>query len=135
MMVGLLLAAVAASDMPPDLARSVAAYHRATMSKDIGTLSRLTAPDYFLVNSDASTQRKASFLADFRVRNFRIEPYRVSKPLVRLSGDAALTGGEMTLRWSLNGRKETRRLRFAHLWIHRRGRWLLAYSQLTRMPE
>ena len=134
-MIALLVLAVTADAIPPDLAAAVAAYDRATVTKDIPALSAIVTDNYFLVNSDASTQDKASYLADFRIRDFIIEPYKIRDPLLRLAGDGALTGGTMRLSWTLHGRHETRDLRVVHFWLrHGRG-WRLSYSQLTRVAR
>ena len=134
-MIALLIAAAVTGATPPDLASAVAAYHRATMAKDIPALSAIVTDDYFLVNSDASTQDKASYLADFRLPDFVIEPYEVREPLFRRVGDGALTGGTMRLSWTLHGRYETRDLRFVHFWVRQGAGWRLSYSQLTRITQ
>lgn len=127
-------AARAESAMPADLERSLAAYHSATVHKDIAALSDLVTDDYMLVNSDASVQGKASYLADFRTPGFVIEPYAVQHPTYRKLGDAALTGGEMDLSWTQAGVRQHRHLRFVHVWVRQAGHWRIAYSQLTRPP-
>jgi ketosteroid isomerase-like protein len=133
--IALLLFAAASGAMPSDLAAAVAAYNRATVTKDIPALSKIVTNDYFLVNSDASTQDKASYLADFRMPDFMIEPYKIREPMFRLVGDGALTGGTMRLSWTLHGRHETRDLRVVHFWVRQDRHWRLSYSQLTRVPE
>jgi hypothetical protein len=134
-MIALVVLAAAAGAMPPDLAAAVANYDRATVTKNVSALSAIVTNDYFLVNSDGSTQRKASYLADFRVPDFTIEPYKVREPLVRRVGAGALTGGTMRLSWTLHGRHETRDLRVVHFWVRQGRQWRLSYSQLTRIGQ
>lgn len=117
-----------------DLDRATETYHRATMAMDVDALSALVADDYMLVNSDASVQDKASYLADFRLPDFRLDPYVVEAPFRRVWCGGALTGGAMRLAWSLSGRSHRRHLRFVHIWALHEGGWRLAYSQLTQMP-
>jgi ketosteroid isomerase-like protein len=50
-------------------------------------------------------------------------------------GNAALTGGVFNLGWTQEGRHQNRRLRIAHVWSKKDGRWRIAYTQLTRVPE
>ncbi|MBA3677457.1 MAG: nuclear transport factor 2 family protein [Sphingosinicella sp.] len=121
--------------LPADLARSLDEYDRATIAKDTFTLAALVTDDYMLVNSDATVQDKASYLADFLVRGFKIDPYQMELPVFKMFGDTALTGGVFKLGWTLDGRHQSRRLRIAHLWVKRGGRWKIAYTQLTRVPE
>jgi ketosteroid isomerase-like protein len=123
-----------AAALPADLAQAVEAHNRATVAKDIAALSDLVTNDYQLVNSDATTQDKRSYLADFRMPDFRIEPFAIEQPVTRVDGDTALTGGIMVLRWTQDGRQQSRRLRIAHMWIKQGGRWQIAYTQLTRVP-
>lgn len=119
--------------LPAGLAQAVEAHNRATVAKDIAALGALVTDDYLLVNSDATTQGKQSYLADFEKPDFRIEPFTIEQPTYRVDGDMAVTGGLMTLRWTQAGRHESRRLRIAHVWVRQGGRWRIAYTQLTRL--
>ena len=134
-MIALVVLAASAGAMPPGLAAAVADYNRATVTKNIPALSAIVTNDYLLVNSDGSTQGKASYLADFRMPDFTIEPYKVREPFVRRVGDGALTGGTMRLSWTLHGRHETRDLRVVHFWVRQGPQWRLSYSQLTRTGQ
>ena len=88
-----------------------------------------------LVNSDSSVQDKQSYLADFGVPGFRLDPYEIEQPIQRLWGDTALTGSLFNLAWVQDGRNQRRLLRVAHIWTRQDGRWRIAYTQLTRVPE
>lgn len=132
---GLAAAAPAPAALPAGLARAVAAYDRATVAGDTAALARLVTDDYVLVNSDASVQGKASYLADFRVPGFRIDRYRIEQPLVQVNGAAALTGGLMRLSWTQAGARHARTLRIAHWWVRHAGGWRIAYTQLTRVSD
>lgn len=123
------------ADLPPDLARAVDAYDQATVRNDIAALAELVADDYMLVNSDASVQNKREYLADFNLPGFRIEPYVLEEPVRKVWSDAALTGGRLHLSWTQDGARHSRLLRIAHVWSRRDGRWRIAYTQLTRVPE
>jgi hypothetical protein len=50
-------------------------------------------------------------------------------------GDAALTAWTFRLSWTQDGRHQARRLRIAHVWVKESGRWRIAYTQLTRIPD
>jgi ketosteroid isomerase-like protein len=123
------------ADLPRELAQAVNAYTQATVGNDVATLDGLVTDDYMLVNSDTSVQDKQSYLADFKVPGFRVEPYVIEQPFHRIWGDAALTGGLQHLAWTQNGRRQGRWLRVAHVWTRHEGRWRIAYTQLTRVPE
>jgi ketosteroid isomerase-like protein len=121
--------------LPDDLARALEAYNQATIHKDTATLSALVTDDYMLVNSDTSVQDKRSYLADFAVPGFTLDPYAIEQPVYKVRRDAALTGGSFKLSWTQDGRHQTRRLRIAHFWVKSDGKWRIAYTQLTRVPE
>jgi len=132
----LLGAAAASTDaLPPDLAAAVGDYARATLASDKATLARLAAEDFLVVNSDSTVQDKLSYLADFDTPGFRVERYVVEEPVHRVWGGGALTGGALQLAWVQGGERHSRRVRVAHVWVRRRGRWEIAYTQLTRIPE
>lgn len=121
--------------LPHDLAAALDDYNRATMHNDVAMLSTLVTDDYVLVNSDSSVQDKASYLADFRVPGFRIDPYEIEQPVYRVTGDAALTAWVMRLGWTQDGKHQSRKLRIAHFWTRRAGQWRIEYTQLTRVPD
>lgn len=121
--------------LPADLARAVQTYNEATASSDTRTLAGLMTDDYVLVNSDASVQDKASYLADFAAPGFKLEPYVVEPLTYQVRGPAALTAWTFRLSWTQDGRHQTRRLRLSHFWVNHDGRWQIAFTQLTRVPE
>jgi ketosteroid isomerase-like protein len=123
-----------AAALPADLVQALEGHNRATVRKDIAALGALVTDDYLLVNSDATTQGKQSYLADFEMPDFRIEPFTIEQPTHRVDGDTAMTGGLMTLRWTQAGRQQSRRLRIVNMWIKQGGSWRIAYTQLTRVP-
>jgi ketosteroid isomerase-like protein len=121
--------------LPADLARALDAYNAATARNDTRTLAALVTDDYVLVNSDASVQGKASYLADFATPGFKVDPYEVEPLIYEARRDTALTAWTFRLNWTQDGRHQTRRLRLAHFWVNQHGRWRIAYTQLTRIPE
>jgi ketosteroid isomerase-like protein len=123
------------ADMPPDLAKAVSEYDRATLNNDTAALAKIVMDDYRLVNSDSSLQDKESYLADFKVPGFKMDPYVMREPMHKVFGNTALTGGIMPLGWTQEGKHQKRLLRIAHVWVKDGGRWRLTYTQLTRVPE
>jgi len=123
-----------AADLPPDLARAVHDYDLAQFDNDVATLDRLVVDDFVLVNSNASVEDKAQFLADFNLPGFKIEPYVIEQPVHKVWGDGAVLGGLVNLRWTQDGKHQARQLRVAYVWVKRDGRWLVTYAQVTRVP-
>ncbi len=114
---------------------AVRAYDEATVRNDLASLAQLVADDYMLVNSDSSLQDKQSYLQDFKVPGFKLDPYAIEQQTRRTWGNTALVAGVVNLSWTLEGQHHARRLRIAHVWTKQKGRWRLAYTQLTRVPE
>jgi ketosteroid isomerase-like protein len=123
-----------AAAIPPDLAQTVHAYDHAQTRNDIARLSTLVSDDFILVNSNASVEDRAQFLADFNLPGFRIEPYSFEQKIDRAWGDGAVTGGLLHLSWTQDGQHQTRVLRIAYVWRKRAGRWQAVYAQVTRVP-
>ena len=129
------LAGRKASAAESGLDDAVRAYDRATVHNDVAALAQLVSDDYLLVNSDSTLQDKQSYLKDFEVLGFKLDPYVLEQPVRRLWGDTALVAGLVQLSWTLQGEHQTRLLRIAHVWTKLDGRWRLAYTQLTRVPQ
>ena len=123
-----------AADLPPDLVRAARDYDRAQFANDIATLDRFVDDDFVLVNSNASVENKAQFLADFNLPGFKIEPYVIEQPVHKVWRDGAVIGGLVNLRWTQDGKHQTLALRVAYVWAKRDGRWLVTYAQVTRVP-
>jgi ketosteroid isomerase-like protein len=124
----------ATMSLPSELAKVVRAYDEATFHNDVAAYDALVAEDYLLVNSDGSFEDKAEAIRPFSMPGFRIEPYTNEQPLQRVWGDTAVTGGLLQLRWTQDGEHQTRKVRLAHFWTKRDGRWRLTYTQVTRIP-
>jgi ketosteroid isomerase-like protein len=114
---------------------AVRAYDRATIHNDVTALAQLVCDDYLLVNSDSTLQDKQSYLEDFKVPGFKLDPYVLEQPVRRLWGHTALVAGQVQLSWTLKGEQQARLLRIAHVWTKLEGRWRLAYTQLTRVAQ
>jgi hypothetical protein len=133
-MLTLLLAAAAASQVPPDLAAAVAGYDKAQIDGNRAALGRWLADDYLLVNSSGSTETKAQLIADYTAPGFKLDPFTVEHPVERVWSDGAVTGGVATLRGTDGGKRYELRLRFADIWAKRHGRWQVIYTQVAKAP-
>lgn len=126
----------AATELPSDLVEAVRTYDQATISNDVAALAQLVRDDYMLVNSDSTLQDKQSYLKDFTVPGFKLDPYVLDQPTPRVwDSNSALVAGTVRLSWTLDGEHHARLLRIAHVWTRQHGRWRMAYTQLTRVPE
>ncbi|MBS0363062.1 MAG: nuclear transport factor 2 family protein [Proteobacteria bacterium] len=120
--------------LPADLAAAAETYDQAQMNSDKAALERLLAPDYRLFNSGGQAQDKASFIADSVAPGFHMNPFHVEEPLEKVIGDTALLGGVATLSGTDGGKPFSARLRFMDVWAKREGRWVVVFTQATRVP-
>ncbi|OOG60174.1 nuclear transport factor 2 family protein [Rhodanobacter sp. C03] len=123
-----------AGTLPPALVQTIKAYEQAQTHNDVGTLSALVSDDFILVNSNASVEDKRQFLADFNLPGFKIDPYAIEERIDRAWSGGAITGGLLNLRWTQDGRHQSRKLRIVYVWEERGGRWQAVYAQVTRVP-
>lgn len=121
--------------LPPDLAQAVREYHAAQLRNDVAKLDGLVADDYVLVNSDGTVENKRQAVADHERPGFKIDPYVVEQPIEKVWSDAALTGGVVNLRWTQDGKHQTRLIRIVNVWARRDGRWQVTYTQVSRLPQ
>lgn len=119
------------TQLPPALAQAVRAFDDAQISGNAAALNRLLADDYALVNSHAEVENKRQMVGDYTAPGFRLEPYVVERPIVRLWQGGAVIGGEVRLRGSSEGKPFDGRLRFADVWRLREGRWQVVFTEVT----
>jgi len=130
-LLALAAAPASAAELPADLTKALRDFDRAHFESNIPLLSRLTSDQYMILNSNISLENKQQFLADFRLPGFRIDPYGRTQEVNTAWGDAAVTAGIVNLRWTQDGRHQTRSLRYVDTWRKRRGRWEVTFTQVT----
>lgn len=123
------------AELPVDLTKAIQDYQQAQVQNDVASLDHLVTDDFVLVNSDSSVQNKKSFLEDFNKPGFKLEPYVLQERVEKFWSDAAVVGGVMVLKWTQDGKQQSRRLRIVYVWMKKDGRWQTTYAQLTRVPE
>ena len=52
----------------------------------------------------------------------------------RVLGDVAMLGGVANLRGTDGGKPYSVRLRFMDVWVKRDGKWVVVFTQATRVP-
>lgn len=120
--------------LPPDLVTAIRDFDVAQVAADTATLARLVTDDYVLINSDASVDRKAKYLADFLLPGLRMNPYTVEDRIEKVWDGTAVITGLQRLSWTQDGLRYERVLRIVHVWTKRHGRWQATHTQLTRVP-
>jgi ketosteroid isomerase-like protein len=124
----------AAAELPADLAKAVKDYDEAQIHGDKAELQRLVADDYTLVNSTGRVQSKAELIADYTTPGYKIEPFEIQQPVVKVWSDGAVMGGIVDLRGVDGGKPFAVTLRFADIWAKRNGKWQVIYTHVSKPP-
>src|SRR5262245_18949813 len=118
------------AEMPPDLTKTIQNYDQAQFHNDVVTLDHLVTDDFVFVNSDSSLQSKKEFLDDFKRPGFKLEPYVLQQKVEKVFSNAAVVGGTMLLKWTQDGKQQSRQLRIVYVWAKEDGHWQATYAQL-----
>ena len=136
LMLGLAATAMAvAPPLPAALCAAAARYDKAQVDGDGPALRRLLADDYLLANSGGMVEDKPEFIRDLTAAGYKLEPFRIMKPVTRVWTGGAVLGGIVRLRGREDGTAFDACLRFADVWSLRRGEWKVAYSQAARLKD
>ncbi len=120
--------------LPTALARAVSGYDAAQIAGDRKALERYLASDYMLVNGGAEIENKTQLIADFTDPSFKLDPYRVVHPIVRVWPNGAVLAGEVTLTGTSSGKRFAAHTRFVDVWRLRKNTWQVIFTQVTRFP-
>lgn len=135
----LTLTACAASAQPQsNRAEVLAASHafdQAQLHKDRATLERYLAPDYRIVRGSGGVGDRNEFIATFTSDSLTVTAIDVVNPYYTdLGRDAAIVGGEGTIRGTEDGAPLNEHFMFADVFEKRDGRWVVVYTQVTMLP-
>jgi hypothetical protein len=125
---------IRATELPPDLAKAVAAYDQAQIQGNRALLEKLLADDYTLVGSSGQVENKSQLIADFTAPGYKLEPFVVQDAVEKVWIDGAVMGGVTTLRGVDGGKPFEATLRFADIWAKRNGKWQVIYTHVSRPP-
>lgn len=101
---------------------------------DLAAVERLLAPEFTLVNSDASVQTRADVIAEIRGGDPKYEVFRNHSMTAHVFGDAAIVQGITSLKGTSGGKPFAADVRFTDTLIKSKGEWRLVVSHVTRMP-
>lgn len=132
----LVLAAPAfAADDTAEVRAAARAFDEAQQHGDGPALQRMLAPDFLFVRGSGRVGDARDFIAGFTAPGHRLEPFTIVDPLfVRVSGDAAIVGGEASVTGSDAGKPFVQHFRYSDVFARRDGRWVVVYEQVTGLP-
>ena len=116
-----------------------ARFFRALLEPDLGSLDKLLAPDFLIVDVNAGgLTNRADFLAavDSRLVSFESIELLSEDTVVREYPGAAIVIGTTAMRFRLaEGSSFSVRSRYTHVFIQSDGNWQLASAQGTALPS
>jgi ketosteroid isomerase-like protein len=99
---------------------------------DLAAAERLLAPEFTLVNSDATIQSRADALAEIRAGDPRYERFENVDMTARIYGDVAMVRGVTRLRGVASGKAFEGEVLFTDLLERTATGWRLITSHVTR---
>jgi ketosteroid isomerase-like protein len=125
-----------AQDLRAALLQAEAAACHAFEAGDATFLRKALTPDFTLVDSRGNVTDLAQNLAEVAAREPYYDEFRNDGQSVRMYGeDTALIVGITHIRGKAGGEAFAADFRYTDTWIRRDGRWLLAASHASRLPD
>jgi hypothetical protein len=127
--------ASAQEDNRADVTRADDAFVDAQRTQSRAELERLVAPDYRLVYGSGRVGGKQDVMSTLLDPSLHITSVDVVDPTyMPLGRDAAIVGGEKTIRGTNGVDPLLEHFRFADVLVHRDGQWVVVYTQVTGFP-
>lgn len=128
--------AVPAGAATAALLQAEAAACKAFEDGDAEALRKALTADFTLVDSHGNVTGLEQNLAEVAAREPRYDEFRNDGQSVRLYGaDTALIVGVTHVRGRAGGEAFAADFRYTDTWVRRDGRWLLAASHASRLPD
>lgn len=102
---------------------------------DAATLRRDLDPTFTLVDSKGNITDFAANVGEVEKRDPAYTVFRNRDQAVRVYGDSAIVIGITRVEGSSGGAEFKAEFRFTDTWVKRDGRWVLAASHATRLPD
>ena len=128
--------ASAQEDNRADVMRADDAFVDAQRTQSRTDLERLVAPDYRLVYGSGRVGGKQDVMSTLLDPSLHITNVDVvDRTYMPLGRDAAIVGGEKTIRGTNGANPLLEHFRFADVLVHRDGQWVVVYTQVTGFPS
>ena len=136
-MLGIFVAAVmaASADRADMLGQTSARFELALQRNDVPALERVLSPDWLIIDSDGHLISREQFLRLLRSGELSHSAMQSSDLRVRVYGDSAVITALANGHGSYRGQAFDFAERSTDVWIWTNGRWLCAFTQLTRMKQ
>jgi ketosteroid isomerase-like protein len=103
------------------------------VKNDAEAVGRFLADDWIIIDPDGGIVDKASFLEVIRSGALTHEMMESDDTRVRIYGNTAIVTALTTTKGAFSGQVFTTKERATDVFVKQAGRWLCAFSQLTRL--
>ena len=111
------------------------AFDNAQRTQNRAELERILAPEYRLVHGSGRIGDKEDFISAVVDPANHITAVEVAnRTYTPLGRDAAIVGGEGTIRGADANGAFSEHFQFADTFVHRDGHWVVVYTQVTMLP-
>ncbi len=108
------------------------AWAKAYVDRDVKTLDRLEADDWFCTTADGKMITKAQDIADVSSGTYQATEFKMSELKVRVYGDTAVITGRQTEVATMAGKDASDQFRVTDVWLKRNGQWRSIATHLSR---
>lgn len=120
------------SDVEAELIALENAWAKAYLDRDVKTLDRLEADDWFYTSADGKLISKAQDLDDVSSGTYQATEFKMSDLKLRVYGDTAVVTGRQTEVATMAGKDASAQFRITDVWLRRNGQWKCIASHLSR---
>jgi ketosteroid isomerase-like protein len=124
---------VRSNTMQDEVLRVEKEFSQAIVKNDAEAVGRFLADDWIIIDPDGGIIDKASFLGVIRSGALTHEMMESDDTLVRIYGNTAIVTALTTTTGAFSGQVFTTKERATDVFVKQAGRWLCAFSQLTRV--
>ena len=111
------------------------AFDEAIVRSDVSALDIMTSNDFTLISLNGDIHAKAEVLKYFATHASEYEYRKTDSLRLRVYGDAAVVTGRTIQTVQENGKDHSDAYRFTHVYIRKKGHWVLVALQPTRVVE
>jgi ketosteroid isomerase-like protein len=110
-------------------------FSQAIVKNDAGAVGRLLADDWIIIDPDGGIIDRARFLGVMESGALTHEMMESDDARVRIYGNTAIVTALTTTKGKFSGQAFTTKERATDVFVKQNGRWLCAFSQLTRFTK
>lgn len=110
-------------------------WRQATVSNNIGEMSKLLADDYVGITSNGTVENKQQALAQRSAGTIRVTKMDITDTRVRVYGDTAVVTSQAQLEGTNGTSDISGQYRYTRVYTRRLGKWKIVSFEASRMPD